>query len=483
MRRLSNLAMIPSVRAVRQGPAAGRWAPLLAVLLLSGMVVSAAPAAEGWPPEAFATKIKAEPKTDMDKEIKQLIAGYESRIARLKPDDPLVKANLPKLRDNLAVLYQEYNRNHNRYRSDHLPPASCIQRLKGDMTFNLETCLEKGVDPELQARGRWHGKAYWVERTDIMGQYDIICPRSYDPKKPAPVVFSYQDDPDMNQMRTKTDCFLIRCIQRGYPRGLVAVENKTRSILKDAARDFNIDPFRIYATGFSYGGRTDLIMAWRHPHWFAAIAPVCNDLRDQQTPYVRQLRNVPTLLLHGTGDSFLATGKVVHKHMQDAGCPVQWMTYPGGHAPTLPFRQDVTVLTKFFDKHVMNPYPKMVNHIVEHPRYSRAFWVDAKLTKNAGGMEAIFTVTVKGENRIEIDANEQIAELDLYLNDKLVDMSRPVTVVAVGSGSTQPSEKTLYQGKAPAKLTVKLRDAPDYHRGGGDSLWEDLVRIRKEAGR
>jgi len=427
---------------------------------------------EVWPPTDFARNLQAGPKSDLDKTIKDLITDYEARVAQLDHNDPLVTANLPRLRDNLLVLYREYNRPKRRYRSDHIPPARCIKWLQMDMQFTLAEGLEKGIDPDARAPGRWQAKTCWVEGTEIMGGYDLIVPRVYDPRRSWPVVISYQDDPDMNQMRQRTPYFVIRSIQQGYPRGLVAVENKTRSILKDVARDFNIDPFRIYATGFSYGGRTDLIMAWRHPHWFAAIAPVCNDLRNEQTPYVRYLKNVPTLLLHGTSDSFLKTGQVVHRHMQEARCPVEWRTYPGGHAPTEPFRKDVTVLTGFFDRHVMNPYPKMLSHIVEHKRYSRAFWVNAKLVKDAGGMEATFEVRVMADNRIAVEANDQIAALDLYLNDKLVDMNKPVVVVS--------GDRTLYEGMPGDKLPILLRKGRDYFARDGDTLWQDLVEIRKQ---
>ncbi len=432
---------------------------------------------EPWPPKELAEKLQAEPKTEVDKKIKQAIADYEAQLAKLDADSPLVKANLPLLRRKLEPLYLEYNRNKKRYRRDHFKPASCMGRIDNDMKYALGS-LAAGKDPAAASAGRWQTRTCWIERTNVMGHFDLIVPRAYDPRKSWPLVISYQDDPDMNQMRTKTPYFVMRCVQAGYPTGLTYVENKTRTYLKAVAREYNIDPCRIYATGFSYGGRTDLIMAWRHPHWFAAIAPVCNDLRKSgsgrdQTPYVRYLKNVPTLLLHGDGDSFLATGRIIHKYMQQAGCPVEWRTYKGGHSPTLPFRQDVTVLTKFFDKHVMNPYPKTVSHIVEHARYSRAFWVNAKLTKNAGGMEGTFEVRVKDGNRIEIDASDQIAELVMDLSGKLVDMGKPVTVVA--------GEKELFKGKPPKKLRIKLRDGEDYPAGEGDRLWQDILKIKTSA--
>jgi len=399
----------------------------LGLWLASAGVAGCAPSAgaAAWPPAEYAETLKQQPKTELDGTIRELIAGYEERIARLKPSDRLVKAGLGHLHEALELLYREYNRNHGRYPRDSFTAAECIDWVKQDLDFYLGECLEKGIAPAVKCRGRWQGRAYWIERADILGR---------------------------------------------YPKSLVRLENKTRSILKAVAREFNIDPFRVYATGFSYGGRTDLIFAWRYPHWFAAIAPVCNDLRNEQTPYVKQLKNVPTLLLHGDRDSFLRTGKQVHAYMVEAGCPVTFRTYKGGHDSTVPFLRDLSMLTDFFDRHRMDPYPKLVSHIVEHKRYSRAFWVDAKLTKDSGRMEAIFEVRVRQGNRIEIEANEQIAELDLYLNEKLIDMSKPVTVLAGG--------KTLYQGPPRGKLTVKLREAPDYARDGGDALWEDLLKIR-----
>ena len=449
------------------------WVRRLIAALLVPACVASLPAAEAWPPAEYAQKLKAEHKTDVDKAIKEMIVEYEARIAKLKPGDALVKANLPRLRHKLVPFYLEYNQPKNRYRRDHFSPGECMNRFKTDMKHQFAS-LEAGKDPAAASAGRWQTRVAWVERTKLMGHYDLIVPRAYDPKKSWPIIISYQDDPNDKEIR-KTPYFVIRCIQKGYPTGLTYVESKTRAYLKEVAREYNIDPFRIYATGFSYGGHTDLVVAWRYPHWFAAIAPVCNDLRNKTTPYVKYLKNVPTLLLHGTVDSFLRTGKVIHQYMTEAGCPVTWQTYPGAHSADVPFRKDVTLLTKFFDKHVMNPYPKMVSHIVEHKRYSRAFWVDAKLTKDAGGMQATFEVRVKDGNRIEIDANEQIAELDLYLNDKLVDVKRPVTVVA--------GKRKLYEGLPAGKLTVKLRDAPDYHRRGGQPLWEQLVEIRKAARR
>ncbi len=296
----------------------------------------------------------------------------------------------------------------------------------------------------------------------------LSVPAGYRAEKSWPVVVSYQDNPSPALMK-ETDYFLVHAGGKG-----TTATSKTRDYLKGLAKRYNIDPFRIYGTGFSRGGHELLAQAWQHPHWFAAIAPVCNDLRrEPKVRNVKYLLHTPTLLLHGDGDSFRVTGKRLFGLMKEAGCTVTYTTYPGGHSPKKPFKQDVTLLTDFFDKHRLDPYPKEVVHLVEHKRYSRAFWVDSKLIKDAGGMQATFRVRVGKGNRIEVAANEQIASLELHLTDKLVDMARPVTVFARG--------KTLYQGPAKAKVIVKLREAKPYYQRPRKPLWEEILEIRAKA--
>lgn len=322
----------------------------------------------------------------------------------------------------------------------------------------------------------------------------LSVPESYAPEKSWPVIVSLQDNPDP-ALTAKSPYFLVHA-------GGTGVECSTRihNSLKELIAKYNIDVNRIYGTGFSRGGHELLEQAWHYPHLFAAIAPVCNDLRSEpKVFYVKYIQNTPTLLIHGDHDMFLRTGQRVHELMKAANCPAEWGTYPGGHTPEAPFKKDLSLLTKFFEKHTLNPYPKEVTHVVVHPRYARAFWVDSYLVGSflekppapaegqaaaAGGAppamqkpyalrEAVFVVRVKEASRIEIQANEHVAALDLYLTDKLVDMSKPVTVVL--------GDKTLYAGAPACPLKVKARDGEELKATHLRPLWEDLVDIQKKA--
>ena len=297
----------------------------------------------------------------------------------------------------------------------------------------------------------------------------LSVPADYTPEKSWPVIVAYQDNPSIEQMKT-VPYFLVHAGGRG-----VEVTAKTRQYLKHLAGRYNIDPLRIYGSSFSRGGHELLQQAWQHPHWFAAIAPVCNDLRaEPKVLNVKYLLHTPTLLLHGTGDSFLQTGRRVHQLMKAAGCNVEFRTYPGGHSPLVPFRKNVKMLTEFFDKHRLDPYPKRIVHLVSHKRYSRAFWVDSTPVRDAGGLGAVFRVHVKKPNRIEVEANERIASLDLYLNDKIVDMSKPLTVTCGG--------KVLYSGASRPRVRLKLRDGETFYQKRHKPLWEEIQEIRRKAG-
>ena len=280
----------------------------------------------------------------------------------------------------------------------------------------------------------------------------LSVPESYTPEKSWPVIVSLQDNPDP-ALTARSPYSLVHAGGTG-----VECSSKIHSYLKDLVAKYNIDVNRIYGTGFSRGGHELLEQAWHYPHLFAAIAPVCNDLRSEpKVFFVKHIQNTPTLLLHGDHDMFLRTGQRVHELMKAADCPVEWGTYPGGHTPEAPFKKDISLLTKFFEKRTFDPYPKEVTHVVTHPRYARAFWTDCYLVGSfldkppaapdgpppasgfPGAMQkpyalraAVFVVRVKEGNRIEVQANEHVAALDLYLTDKLVDMSKPVTVVMEG---------------------------------------------------
>jgi len=296
----------------------------------------------------------------------------------------------------------------------------------------------------------------------------LSIPKGYTPEKSWPVVVATQSNPSPEVMK-QTPYFLVHAGGQG-----VECSSKIRDYLKTLAGRFNIDPLRIYATSFSRGGHEIILQTLHFPDRFAAIAPVDHDLRrGKNLEYVKLIRT-PVLQLHGDHDAFRRTGRTLFEAMKAAGVPITWATYPGGHNPTPVWNTKLNrVWLDFFARHRLDPYPREIVHLVDHKRYSRAFWVDSTLVKDAGGMGAVFKVRVKESNRIEVEADEKFASLDLFLTDKLVDTSKPVTVVA--------GKKELYKGPSAAKITVKLREGKPYYQSRAKPLWEDLEEIRRKS--
>jgi predicted esterase len=291
-------------------------------------------------------------------------------------------------------------------------------------------------------------------------------PDKYTPEKSWPVVVATQSNPDPEVMR-KTPYFLVHAGGKG-----TECTTKIRSELTRIAARYNIDPLRIYATSFSRGGHEIILQTLYHPHWFAAIAPVCNDLRNgralEQVKYIR----TPTLFLHGDHDSFRNSGKRLYENMKEGGVPIDYQLFPGGHSPTGVWNTEKNVLwLDFFAAHQLNPYPKEVVHVVEHKRYSRAYWVNAALVEDKGNAGGFFTVTVLGDNVIKVDANEKIASLDLYLTDALVDMKKPVKILQ--------GDKKLFEGQPTEKITVKFHDVERLYQSRNKPLWEEIEAARQ----
>jgi hypothetical protein len=328
--------------------------------------------------------------------------------------------------------------------------------LPGPFACVLLACLAVGPAAPAPARAAEHDQEEW-----------LIVPRDYTPQKSWPLILVSQNQVSVEAMR-----------QAPYFAAYGPSEAVVAPLL-ETARKYNLDPYRVYATGFSRSGHGLLETTWQYPDRFAAIAPVCEDMRwkeqyqRQKIDLLRYIQQTPTLLLHGDHDSFLTTGRKNYELMKAAGCPVEFGTFPGGHGPDPIYFHDIARLTGFFDKHVLNPYPKLVDHVIYTYSATRAFWVDCRVAR--GSIERdypAFKVQVKDGNRIEVAANEGVRELTFFLSDKLVDMARTVGVAFQG--------KEIYAGPAQPKLTVTLREGDVAPAAGQAPLWEQLEAIRAQ---
>jgi predicted peptidase len=74
-------------------------------------------------------------------------------------------------------------------------------------------------------------------------------------------------------------------------------------LIRDSSKRYQIDPDRVYLTGFSRGGFGTFQTACAYPELFAAIVPVAGGGEPEQAV---SLTTVPTWALHGEADEVVA---------------------------------------------------------------------------------------------------------------------------------------------------------------------------------
>src|SRR6185436_3105755 len=147
--------------------------------------------------------------------------------------------------------------------------------------------VSKGVNPLRAQRGdvRW---AYASAADSTVQPYRLFVPANYDAKKKWPLIVALHGmGGDENSFFNGYSKGVIKeeAEKRGYlivcPKGRGsaamyrgAAERDVLDVIKEARRDFNIDPDRIYLMGHSMGGYGTWSVAMNNPELFAALAPI-----------------------------------------------------------------------------------------------------------------------------------------------------------------------------------------------------------------
>ena len=111
-----------------------------------------------------------------------------------------------------------------------------------------------------------------------------------------------------------------------YEAALIALLNET--IITHA-----VDQQRVYLTGLSMGGAGTWYLASKHPHRFAAIAPICGaSLWWQGFPEnAEKLKSLPIWTFHGEADSVvpISVTEAIVAVLEQHQANVQFTRYPG----------------------------------------------------------------------------------------------------------------------------------------------------------
>jgi poly(3-hydroxybutyrate) depolymerase len=119
------------------------------------------------------------------------------------------------------------------------------------------------------------------------------------------------------------------------------------------AKEYSVDPNRIYLMGNSSGGSAVWNIAVKYPQRWTAISPSAAPLDDAMFPY-EKLKNVPVLVVHGDMDTTMVfeASKVMVDHAKAKGVDATWLPVAGGkHVDAWAQPEIIAKIFDFFDAH------------------------------------------------------------------------------------------------------------------------------------
>jgi dienelactone hydrolase len=238
---------------------------------------------------------------------------------------------------------------------------------------------------------------------------------------------------------------------------------------------YHIDPDRIFLTGMSNGGIGVYVIGSHYAPLFAGLAPMASGLDDVLLPFLQNLRHTAVYLIHGTQDQVMPVelSRTIAQELTRLGYPYTYRehdrTHPvaGGHY--FP-REELPDLIAWFDAQHRDALPKTLTVVRDATHLSPFAWIRIDSTDRIAAFSdnlvdrrddaiknrlyATLDAELVGSNRIEV-RTERVRRYSLFLNQDLVDLAKPITVVTNGQIS--------YEGSVTPSIVTVLREARRRH--------------------
>lgn len=244
-------------------------------------------------------------------------------------------------------------------------------------------------------------------------------------------------------------------------------EDLVLATIQEVRRRYHVDPDRIFLTGMSNGGIGAWLIGMHHAPLFAGIAPMASGLDDVLMPFLANLRNTPIYIIHGAKDRVMPVelSRTISRELTKLGYPHVYREHQrehpmaGGHY--FP-REELPDLVAWLNRQRREPFSTKLTVVREASHFQPFNWVrldttdpvavfsddlisksDERITRRE---YAKLDAAVVAANRIEV-TTERARRYSLFLNDRLIDLSKPLTVVTNGrvsfEGTVEPSLETL----------------------------------------
>jgi hypothetical protein len=244
-------------------------------------------------------------------------------------------------------------------------------------------------------------------------------------------------------------------------------EELVLATIHSVQRRYHIDPDRIFLTGMSNGGIGTWVIGMHDAPLFAGLAPMAGGLDHVLMPFLANLRSMPLYIIHGSKDEVMPVelSRSITKELTRLGYPYVYREHDrehpvaGGHF--FP-REELPELVTWFNAQRRNPLPTTVTLVREASHFQSFGWVRIDATDSIAAFSedlidkkddlikrreyARLNASIVSPNRIEVQT-ERVLRYSLFLNEQLIDSSKPLVVLTNGQvsfeGSVTPSLETL----------------------------------------
>ncbi|WHZ21076.1 MAG: hypothetical protein OJF47_000188 [Nitrospira sp.] len=360
---------------------------------------------------------------------------------------------------------------------------------------------------ELLRKGRPHGHQpvgllpnEQIVVHDRTYQYSLSVPQSYEPVRDYGLVVclhgaGFTGEAYLDRWKTRLgEGYVLVCPT--YPAGFWftrPAEDLVLATMRAVQQRYRIDPNRIFLTGMSNGGIGTWLIGMHHAPSFAGLAPMASGLDDVLFPFLENLRATPVYIIHGSQDQVMPVelSRALAGELKNLGYPFVYRehdrTHPmaGGHF--FP-REELPDLVKWFDHQRRTPAPKALTVVRDASHLLPFGWVRIDATDEIASFSedlvdkrddsvrqrryARLTAKVTGQNRIEVQT-DRVRQYTLFLNEGLIDLSKPVIVTTNGKpsfeGTVTPQVETLLRQARlrqdvgqlfPAHVTLSVPQQP-----------------------
>lgn len=266
--------------------------------------------------------------------------------------------------------------------------------------------------------------------------------------------------------------YLLACPT--YPAGAWftrRAEELVLATIQDVSRRYHVDPDRIFLTGMSNGGIGTWLIGMHHASLFAGIVPMAGGLDNVLMPFLANLRNTPIYMIHGAKDQVMPVelSRSISRELEMLGYPHVYREHQrehpiaGGHY--FP-REELPELVKWMGVQRREPLPTRLTVVRDASHFQAFSWLRIESTDPIAAFSddlvnkrderimareyAKLDAAIVGVNRIEVTA-ERIQRFSLFLNDRLIDVTKPLTVMTNGQVS--------FNGPVTPSVEILLRQA------------------------